>query len=743
MSFLDLSPSPEPSEADEDILFVLRAGDTKTSVLHNAPKNDVMNKVPNIPTHPIPSMQGAFAESFLESSAGYVAPTNEIHKSVATRRQILLSQSVTEPTHAARWRLKPGQQFHEFWKLMSQISFGIYLLLNGIARDEEQVMKILQVHVDEIDEFLETTLQDFNLAQDDIEERLKHLKLPLKNVAVFDSMMEDRVFRLQIVDGNEKIEHVISRTASAMNDALKDVQQGANACKEFTLYLAREQNNTLWKNRSNMRKVYEAMKGNVNGWYKAFVSLQTKGSILDVTLVQLGSILAEMDRRAGEVSRRTRFSTTSPQNSSMNLTKSLSRHESRISRQMRLSLTKGLYPRIDFNLPDIQLNLGNNQQATDGESDSNPNQMNSKEESIPEPDILLKPHTYTPVPSPNPASTSVFPENNKAQTNSPATVVPNMSSPPEVTRRSSVRKRFSISRRRNSYKKEGQREPVNHADWKSHHPVHLPATTFGTNEETTSNTQTSPKRDSDLAYYSDFEKTPHVYTPLATPDAPHDKHFSTNQKFFDSTHLSASSSNVNTVSFRNDRLLPVVKEGTDNRSFAEPAPLLTPVSIKIPEQQFFLPVNASPHSPLQRPWTAGPLQNPLHSQPNSSNSNLSTYTIHSRRNGAAHSTGRIHTHTPSTLRNLPSAMGQSTMSDATSKGPRKKRSMFGWLKEQFSLSEEEKQAFEARKQLGEIERLAAERMTKNSGPDRRRWLDGKRIDERGRMSETREAKRIQ
>ncbi|EPQ61685.1 hypothetical protein BGT96224_1205 [Blumeria graminis f. sp. tritici 96224] len=444
MSFLDLSPSPEPSEADEDILFVLRAGDTKTSVLHNAPKNDVMNKVPNIPTHPIPSMQGAFAESFLESSAGYVAPTNEIHKSVATRRQILLSQSVTEPTHAARWRLKPGQQFHEFWKLMSQISFGIYLLLNGIARDEEQVMKILQVHVDEIDEFLETTLQDFNLAQDDIEERLKHLKLPLKNVAVFDSMMEDRVFRLQIVDGNEKIEHVISRTASAMNDALKDVQQGANACKEFTLYLAREQNNTLWKNRSNMRKVYEAMKGNVNGWYKAF-----------------------------------------------------------------------------------------------------------------------------------------------------------------------------------------------------------------------------------------------------------------------------------------------------------PAPLLTPVSIKIPEQQFFLPVNASPHSPLQRPWTAGPLQNPLHSQPNSSNSNLSTYTIHSRRNGAAHSTGRIHTHTPSTLRNLPSAMGQSTMSDATSKGPRKKRSMFGWLKEQFSLSEEEKQAFEARKQLGEIERLAAERMTKNSGPDRRRWLDGKRIDERGRMSETREAKRIQ
>lgn len=55
-----------------------------------------------------------------------------------------------------------------------------------------------------------------------------------------------------------------------------------------------------------MEKVYEAMKGNVDGWYKAYVSLQTKGNHLGVALVQLGSIVAEMDRRAGEVSRKTR-----------------------------------------------------------------------------------------------------------------------------------------------------------------------------------------------------------------------------------------------------------------------------------------------------------------------------------------------------------------------------------------------------------------------------------------------------
>ena len=190
---------------------------------------------------------------------------------------------------------------------MAQISFGIYLLLNGIAKDEDQVMTILQGHVDEVDEFLESTLEDFDLAQDDIDERLKFLKLPLENIVIFDAMLEDRAFRLQIVNGNERIEHVIQRTAKAMNDALKDVHQGLDACKEFTIYLAEEMDSAVWREeRPDMEKVFDAMRGNVEGWYKAYVSLQTKGNHLGVALVQLGSIVAEMDRRAGEVSRKTR-----------------------------------------------------------------------------------------------------------------------------------------------------------------------------------------------------------------------------------------------------------------------------------------------------------------------------------------------------------------------------------------------------------------------------------------------------
>jgi hypothetical protein len=172
----------------------------------------------------------------------------------------------------------------------SQISFGIYLLLNGIARNDEQVLNILQGHVDEVDAFLENTLADFDLAQRDIEERLKFLKMPLENIHIFDAMLEDRAFRLQIVTGNERIEHIITRTAQAMNDALKDVQQGLDATKEFAIYLAEEQETTSWRvERSEMVEVYDAMKGNAGGWYKAYVSLQTKGNQLGTVLVQLGT----------------------------------------------------------------------------------------------------------------------------------------------------------------------------------------------------------------------------------------------------------------------------------------------------------------------------------------------------------------------------------------------------------------------------------------------------------------------
>lgn len=269
----------------------------------------------HVPTHPISSMQGAFAESMVEVAGGSSSHPTKNTRNAVSRRKYLLDQDIHEETHAAKWRQKPGQQYHELWKLMAQTSFGIYLLLNGIAKDEDQVMSILQGHVDEVDEFLETTLEDFDLAQSDIDERLKLLKLPLQNIHIFDAMLEDRTFRSQIVTGNESIEHVITRTAAAMNDALKDVQQGLDAVKEFTIYLARAHDTSSKSNeeQTDTEKVFDAMKGNVEGWYKAYVSLQTKGNHLAASLVQLGSIVAEMDKRAADISRKQRVCYTARQ----------------------------------------------------------------------------------------------------------------------------------------------------------------------------------------------------------------------------------------------------------------------------------------------------------------------------------------------------------------------------------------------------------------------------------------------
>ena len=74
-----------------------------------------------------------------------------------------------------------------------------------------------------MDGFLERTTNDFDLAQSDIDESIRHLKLPLEHAHVFDQMLADRPFRVVIMEGNEKIENIIDRTAAAMDDALKNV----------------------------------------------------------------------------------------------------------------------------------------------------------------------------------------------------------------------------------------------------------------------------------------------------------------------------------------------------------------------------------------------------------------------------------------------------------------------------------------------------------------------------------------
>ncbi|KAL8998358.1 MAG: hypothetical protein Q9169_002571 [Polycauliona sp. 2 TL-2023] len=274
------------------------------SDMDNDSLSDVEDAKP--PVHPVPQMQGAFEESMMETLNESEDPDSMDRMSTAdsvSRRKMLLEQSEYQRTVAGRWKQRPGEQFHPLWKLVAQISFGMHLLQQGLAKSDEEVIKILQTHVDEIDGFLERTTEDFDLAQGDIDERIRYLKLPLEHGSVFDTMLNDRNFRTAIVEGNEKIEHIIDRTAAAMNDSLKDVQKGLDATRELAKYLTRV--DKQWDERTEEHdSVYLAMIGNTEGWTRAFLTLQSKGNALRRALVQLGGIVAEMQRRAGAASRK-------------------------------------------------------------------------------------------------------------------------------------------------------------------------------------------------------------------------------------------------------------------------------------------------------------------------------------------------------------------------------------------------------------------------------------------------------
>ena len=258
------------------------------------------------PRHPIRGLQGALEEALRENADPNHArwcrmPSERLDS--ASRRRMLLQQVEHEDPYPTRWRQRPGEAFHPLTKLVAQITFGIHLLHKRLVKSDDEIIQILQTYVGEVDAFLEHTTEDFDLALGDIDERIKCLRLPLEHDEIFDAMLEDRVFRKQIVDGNEKIEHIINRTEASMNDALDDVQQALDATKDLAKYLVRL--DRRWARRTNQHEdVYAAMSGNSEGWFRCLFGLQTKGHSLSVLMLQLGSVVAELQRRAGIASRK-------------------------------------------------------------------------------------------------------------------------------------------------------------------------------------------------------------------------------------------------------------------------------------------------------------------------------------------------------------------------------------------------------------------------------------------------------
>ena len=128
--------------------------------------------------------------------------------------------------------------------------------------------------------------------------------------------------------------------------------------------------------------------------------------------------------------------------------------------------------------------------------------------------------------------------------------------------------------------------------------------------------------------------------------------------------------------------------------FLRPGPIPSPYS----DQHNFRPVQASPHSPLQQ-------------RPHTSHSTLHPVYPHQRQ-----------------LRNTPTAMNMSMLSNeanastesVNTKKLKKKRSALGWLKKAFALDEEERALFEQRRQQQVLDSPYYER-------DSPRFLDGRRI----------------
>jgi hypothetical protein len=252
------------------------------------------------PAHPVPSLQGPFEESMVESVNE--AAEVDVPSDAVGRRTLLLDSPYYQRVVAGRWKQKPGEKYHPLWKLVAQMSFGLHLLARNMAKSEEEVMKILQAHVDDIDGFLERTAEDFDLAQDDMQERLRCLRLPLQHGDIFDRMLEDRAFRASILEGNEKIEHIVRRTKRALKDALKDVQKGFDATNVIDRYLSSL--SSSWERDSPEHEaVLVAMLGNVEGWRRAFMELHLQGNKLAGTLKKLMEVVGEMERRAAAVSR--------------------------------------------------------------------------------------------------------------------------------------------------------------------------------------------------------------------------------------------------------------------------------------------------------------------------------------------------------------------------------------------------------------------------------------------------------
>ncbi|KAL7949673.1 hypothetical protein V8C42DRAFT_218371 [Trichoderma barbatum] len=699
---------------------------------------------PSIPVHPIPALQDAFAESLHEVMSGVAVEKPKLRALDAqARREAVLAQGIDEPAFDAIWRLRPGQSQHELAKLIAQISFGVWLMLNGMANNNSQVVTILQGHIDEVDEFLEVTIEDLEQVELDLKGRIDHLMLPMSNVTVFEQLLEDRKFRTEILEGNEKIEHILTRTNVAMKQWDDDIEAGLHTSNVFINWLNENAEGSWRGDQPDVIDIFDAMSGNAEGWLIAFEKISDSTHEINSLIIRLMNIISEMEKKAGEASRRTWASITpfsAPPMPSAQVpsspkveVKAVPHHapsNSNAQDSVRSGSTDKRPPSsivdaddtssIDFPLPGglpllppfrstrhtsttFGLNSPKSATTTVGPSFDSPqntpqstantfgvtspqsmhihlrqDSVADAEESEPEtetahsdhgeePVFLLQPRTYTPQPpAPLPSPLIKDEPGHNARSESQSTLQSLQSAPFTPADTQSMTWRDSdIVQRRTSLRDRVSQKMMPPGDIQIP-PRSLKGMEMYAHSPGTTTPQTMRSHQFDSAYESDAER--------------HGRHPSGS-----SSNLEMSPPHLNVIpSPRSDR-------------------------------QRYHPVHASPHSPLQqRPHTAvGHGHQSVYHQGGSS------------------------LVPPHHLRNKPSNAGMSTLSKVTSvnyedgtaqsvrttktmdKQLKKKKSAFGWLKKAFSMDEDERAAYEARKTM------QYQQSYYNADPPK--FLDGRRL----------------
>ncbi|RDA93218.1 hypothetical protein CP533_6496 [Ophiocordyceps camponoti-saundersi (nom. inval.)] len=566
-----------------------------------------------IPVHPIASLQVAFTESLEEVTTGSIANKPRLARlDVQARREELLAQAKDAPPPDVLWRYRPGQTQHELFKLLAQISFGVYLLLDGMANSNAQVMTILQGHIDDVDEYLQVTLQDISEATTDLNARLDQLRTQLSSVDGFEKLLEDRNFRRQILEANEKTDHHLCRTGVALKQWDDDVAAGLKSTVAFITWLGRQDDDAAaaWRSqRADASDVFDAMKGNSEGWLLAFEDVHRRVDEVNSLVGRLTTVIAEMEKKAGEVSRRT-WATIPPFTSPSPATRPSSSLRFQVSAPTRQT-----------------------SEPTDETSATTSSTNASSDESL----YVLQPRIYSPrIPEP--------------------LTLPSRSSQTRG-RDSSMTKPASV---------------------RSAHP---------------SLEDSSRQRASSLASVLTDASNPRARSVAPRPTSRY------------ATPRSALSQALNCVDIDGHSL----RRGSD-QSQSPPPPRARPQMIHSPcseQNQFYRPVLASPHSPLQqRPHTATgpppgfqPLLRKQPSQPGSTSTTTSNPTpaMEEARSAAAPSATARTDHQPL----------------------KKKKSAFGWFKKAFSLDDEERAQFQARRTMAQTDRYFD-----TTSP---RFLDGRRI----------------